>query len=216
MNSDLIPPPTEDLAIIREGDFAPADLHAEMALIGWAIRHPVAIAFMQKVVKPEDFYGEAHRAIVERIYAKYEADKPVTSLTLALALKANFVVMEWADGQKNIEPTLHEYALTAPATVSDQDLERQVVSIARTVADLRVRRWAIEGVCDVIARLRMGEEVSDALAPIVAVADEENQRGDQAQGSEVGYYAADELIRSLEHDDREGRLTCSTGLQGLR
>jgi replicative DNA helicase len=57
--------------------------------------------------------------------------------------------------------------------------------------------------------------VSESLAPLISIADQENQRTDKAQGSELGYYAADELIRSLEHDEREGRLTCSTGLQGL-
>jgi replicative DNA helicase len=214
MNSDFIPPPDE-LTVIREGDFAPFDLQAEFALIGWAIRHPVAVAFMQKIVKPEDFHHLAHRAVAERIFAKYEADKPITALTLAISLKADTDVMQWADGQARIEEVLHDCALAAPTTLSDQDLERQVVSVARSVADLRVRRWAIEGVCDTIARLRMGDEVSDALAPLVSVADEENQRSDHAQGSEVGYFAADELIRSLEHDEREGRLTCSTGLAGL-
>lgn len=213
-NSDLLPEQPE-LTVIREGDFQPFDLQAEFALLGWAIRHAVAIPFMQKHVTAEDFYSLAHKAIAERIFAKYEADRPVTPLTLAMALKADTYVMQWADGQNRIEEALHECALAAPATISDKDLERQVDAVARSIADLRVRRWSIEGICDTIARLRMGEDLESCLAPIVSVSDQQAQRSDELEGSEVGYYAADDLLKQLEHDEREGRATCSTGLAGL-
>jgi replicative DNA helicase len=215
-NSDLDLPEPE-LTVIRQGDFQPFDIGAEFALIGWAIRHPIAIPVMQKHVKAEDFHHEAHRAIAERIFAKYEADKPVTPLTLAMVLKTDTAVMQWADGQNRIEEVLHDCALAAPTTISDADLDRQVSSVARSVADLKVRRWAIEGVCDTIARLRMGDEVGTCLAPLVSVADEENQRADEVQGSEFGYYAADDLIREIGEDDaRGGRPGASTGIAGLQ
>lgn len=203
------------LTVIRPGDFPPFDHQAEMALVGWAMRHKVAIALMQKWVTPADFDFPAFRAVMERAYAKYEADRPVTPLTLSMALKADTDVMEWADGQDKIEFALHDVALAAPKTTDDKDLEHQLSTIAKGVADLRIRRWAIEGVCDTIERLRLGESVSESLAPLVVIGDTENQRTDQATGSELGFYAADELIRTLERDELEGKITCSTGVKGL-
>lgn len=205
----------QQLVVIREGDFVPWDHQAELALVGWAIRHKLAIPLMQKLVKVEDFNHEALRAIIERAFAKYEADKPITPLTLAMSLKADTAVMDFADGQDKIEGWLYDISRGAPTSTSDKDLEHQVGDVARTVADLAVRRYAVEGVVDTIERLRAGEAVIDALAPLMSIGDSENQRSDTAAGSELGFYAADDLIRSLEHDELEGRLTCSTGIAGL-
>lgn len=214
-NSDLNPEPPQQLVIIRDGDFPPFDHNAEMALVGWAMRHKTAVALMQKWVTPADFDYPAFRAIMERAFAKYEADRPITPLTLAMALKADTDVMEWADGQDKIEQLLYDTSWGAPASTDDKDLENQIAHVAKGVADLRVRRWAIEGLCDTIERLRSGETVPESLAPLMSIGDTENQRADKAQGSELGYYAADDLIRALEHDEREGKITCSTGLLGL-
>jgi replicative DNA helicase len=205
----------EPLSIIREGDFTPWDIGAETALVGWAIRYKAAIAIMQRWVTPADFYHPALRAVIERAFAKYEASKPVTCLTLAMALKADTDVMQAAGSQAGIEEWIYGIAEQAPHTIHDKDLEHQLETVAKGVADLKVRRWTIEGVIDTIERLRQGDPVTESLAPLISIADQEAQRTDKDQGSELGYYAADDLIKSLEHDEREGRATCSTGLAGL-
>jgi replicative DNA helicase len=205
----------QQLVIIRTGDFLPWDHSAELRLCGWAIRHRSAVPMMQRWVKPDDFDHPALKAIVERAYAKYEADKPITPLTMAMALKANIDVMEIAGSVDGIEPWLHDIALGAPTTLDDKDLEFQITDIAKSVAELHVRRYAGEALVDTIERMRAGDPTSEALAPIMSIADMETARQDEESGSEYGFYAADELIRSLEHDEREGRLTCSTGLMGL-
>jgi replicative DNA helicase len=203
------------LTIIREGDFLPFDTVAETALVGWAMKYKAAIALMQRWVTPADFYNPVARAFMERAFAKYEAAKPVTALTMAMALKNNTDLMEAAGSQDRIDEYLHDLAYASPLTRDDKDLEEQLSSVAKTVADLRVRRWALEGVIDTIERLRIGDDLEDCLAPLVSIADQESRRSDEAQGSEMGYYAADDLIRQLEHDERVGRATCSTGLANL-
>lgn len=218
MTDPFHPEPEPQLTIIREGDFAPFDHQAELALVGWAIRGTttkLAIPIMQKHVGPDDFDNPALRAVIERAFAKYEADKPISILTMAMALKSNTDVMEWAGAQDKIETWLHDIALASPTALNDKDLERLVTDVARTVASLRSRRYALEGMVDTIERMRAGDELGEALAPMLAVADFENQREDQQHGSELGYYAADDLLKALEHDEREGRATCSTGLNGL-
>lgn len=215
MFSDIQKEQEQPLVIIRKGDFAPYDEDAELALAGWAMLLPVSIAYMQKHVAPDDFDHPAFRAIIERAFAKFEAGKPVTVLTMAMALKADTALMEYAGSVAEIHDALHRVALAAPATTNDKELENQVQDVARRVKALHLRRYALEGVCDTIERLRIGDDLGDCLAPLVSIADSENARIDQAQGSEVGYYAADDLIRSLEHDAREGRATCKTGLVGL-
>lgn len=204
-----------NLTIIRDGDFLPFDHTAEVRLLGWAIKDPLAIATMQKFVKADDFDHPALRALMERVFAKYEADKPVTPLTLAIAVKSNTDIMELAGSVAGIEPWLHDVRSGAPIYISEADLERQVTSVAKSISDLRIRRWAIDGVVDTIERLRMGDDVGDSLAPIVSVADQEAQRSDHAHGSELGYVAADELLEDLERDALEGKQACSTGLIDL-
>lgn len=207
----------QKLVVIREGDFLPWDEKAELALIGWAVKSPIAVAFMQKHVKPDDFSHPALRAIAERCFAKYEADKPITALTLAMSLKTNTDVMEIAGSVDGIQPWLLDISFAAPAWGSDKDLEAQVTDVARKVAELHLRNYAIEGIVDTIERLRAGDELSAALAPIVSVADLENAREDEQQGSEFGYYAADDLIREIEADEQNGgRPGANTGIQGLQ
>jgi replicative DNA helicase len=207
----------QQLVVIREGDFLPWNTEAEATLCGWAIRHKLAVPFMQKWVKPEDFHLPAARAVIERCYAKYEADKPISPLTLAISLKANTDVMEAAGSVANIDRWLYDLADQAPVPLHDKDLEFQVADLAKTVADLRIRRWAGEALVDTITRLRAGEETAEALAPIVSIADIESQQQDREHGSELGYYAADELIKQIEHDEEHGgRPGANTGIKGLQ
>jgi replicative DNA helicase len=124
--------------------------------------------------------------------------------------------MEIAGSVAEIQPWLQDLTYHAPAWGSDKNLDRLVETVARGVADLHVRRWALEGVVDTIERLRLGEDLDQALAPIVSIADTESQRTDQGAGSEVGYYAADDLIREIEKDGDDGRAAAQTGLEGLR
>lgn len=210
--------PADPLAfVIREGDYQPRDHQAEMCLVGWAIRERQGIAFMQKYCRADDFDHPAMRAIIERAFAKYEADKPISALTLAIACKSSPEVMEWASGdQTAISQALGDIAHAAPYYGADaQMLERVIGDVARTVADMRIRRYAIDGVIDTVVRLREGDDLGSCLAPMIAVADTESARDDQANGSQIAYFAADALFDAIEKDELEGKANCSTGLQGL-
>lgn len=210
-------PQTEPLSIIREGDFVPWDHNSEWNLVGWAMANPMAVALMQPHVKPDDFHHPALQAVIERAFAKYEADKPITPITLALSLRANTDVMEAAGGVNEIENWLHQTKYGAPSWGTDKGFERQLVEVARNVSDLRIRRYALEGVVDTIERLRLGDDLSTSLAPIISIADIENERQDEQSGSEIGFHAADALLHSIEYDELNGgRPGANTGLEGLQ
>lgn len=193
-----------------DNDFAPFDVQLEQALIGWALTDGRTIPVMQTEMAVADIYDPLHRLIFERMFAKFEAELPITPLTLQSSLK-NIEAWRSVGG--------HAYAVgcaqSCPAAASLDDLMRQVKDAARTVADLRMRRDAATAIVDTAEMLRAGETVSASLAPTVTVADTEMERIEHRRGAvqigEAGYT----LVRDLE-ENLEVRLPAApTGLDVL-
>lgn len=65
----------------------PQDLEAEQAVLGSMLIERPAIEKAAEILKPEDFYREAHRVIFEAMLALAERDEPVDLITLPDELK---------------------------------------------------------------------------------------------------------------------------------
>ncbi len=66
----------------------PQNLEAEQAVLGSMIIERAAVERAAEVLKPEDFYRDAHRAIFEAILALAERDEPVDLITLPDELRS--------------------------------------------------------------------------------------------------------------------------------
>lgn len=65
----------------------PQNLEAEQAVLGSMIIERAAIERAAEILKPEDFYRDAHREIFETILALAERDEPVDTITLSDELR---------------------------------------------------------------------------------------------------------------------------------
>jgi replicative DNA helicase len=166
---------------------------------------------MQAEAAATDFYDPVHRAIIERIYAKALAEKPVTPLTLAAALK-NLPEFKQVGGHAYLAGC----AQASPSYGTLKGLEHQVRDAARTVTDLRVRREAQAAIETANAMLYDGESVIDALVDVIGVADAENERSDLHEGSADAVDAANDALREIENEDPDAKLPAAdTGLARL-
>lgn len=70
----------------------PHNIEAEQSLLGAMILDKDAIGDGSEIVKPEDFYKEAHREIFEAIIDLYNLNEPVDLITLSNGLEARGVL----------------------------------------------------------------------------------------------------------------------------
>lgn len=199
----------DDKTLTRDAhDFAPWNIELEQVLLGVALLKNSAVAFMQSELKAADFYSELHQRIFERVFAKYDAEKPITALTLHAAMKNDPRLIE-VGGITYFQTC----ADAATPSLSLEGLQSQVQNMARSVADLRVRRDAEEALIDSIAKMRQGAELEDALRPVVDVAEFETGRSESQAGSVMVRDAGHALLREMENEDPDAKLPRSpTGL----
>jgi len=198
----------DELFVDADGkQFWPFDVETEQALIGWALLERRAIAVMQTEMSVDDVYDPVHALIFERIFAKYEAESPITPLTLNASLKHVFAKAEF-----NGLSYLVGCAQAAPAAPTMEMLFEQVKDAARTVADHKIRRRASEALVDGVEAMRSGESVTDALAHVVTVSDEENERVEMRRGAVSVSEAANTLVTDLERNEDIRIPAAPTGL----
>jgi replicative DNA helicase len=129
------PPPTID------GRPPPNDLDAEAVVLSDILNAPdprVTLAVIRSILKPDDFYSDANRRIVEACIALDDANKPIDVTTVANWLRNR----EWwqsvggADYLNAIlfaTPAVHNVAAHAEV-VRDKAITRRVIQVAQTVA----------------------------------------------------------------------------------
>lgn len=203
----------DDDPLFRDGkdDFASFDVELEQALIGWALVDNRTIPMMRTEMEAADLFDGLHQLIFERIIAKFDAELPITPLTLQSSLKNN---PSWR------EVGGHSYAIgcaaAAPAASSFDDLMRQVKDAARTIADLKMRREAAKAIVDSVEMIRDGGyTLAEALAPTVTIADTENERLENRRGATQASAAGWELVRDLEENEGVRIPAAPTGLEIL-
>lgn len=191
-------------------DFQPWDVDIEQTLLGLALIEPSAIAFIQAECSAADFYDPLHQRLFERIFVKNDAGSPVTPLTLHASMKNDAGMIEVGG-----KAYLISCARSAPAFVSTEHLESMVTYLARTLADLHVRRYAEDALADSAEMLRQGLPVEQSLLPIVSVADTENERIAQQRGVVSIVDAGYQLLKKIETGERENLSAAPTGLRAL-
>lgn len=202
----------EEKTLTRDAhDFAPWNTEVEQTLLGIALINNRSVAFMQSDVAAADFYLPLHQRVFERVFAKYEADRPVTPLTLHAAMK-NDADLVAAGGLSYFAGC----ADMAVPSISIEGLQRNVKSLARSVADLAMRRRGEEAILDAIERMRQGVQLEDALRPITDIAEEETGRGEAQSGSVSIIEAGHQVLTELENEDPDAAVPRSpTGMPRL-
>jgi replicative DNA helicase len=146
------------------------DIELEQALLGSLILDNSKIALFGAFATAEDFYDPLHRAIAERILAKFEAGRPVTPLTLKAALR------HFHDERLDVFRYLVDIASAAPALPNVADL-------GRILRELAMKRDAIEALIDARENIDRGGDVIAALDAVTGVAEREEDRLDQLRAN---------------------------------
>lgn len=110
----------------------PQNLEAEQAVLGSMIIEPAAIEKAGEILKPDDFYRDAHRTIFEAILALAERNEPVDLITLPEELNAQGKL-------ENIGGLIYlQVLMDAPSTAANIDYYAKLVeekSILRRLLD---------------------------------------------------------------------------------
>lgn len=116
----------------------PQNIEAEMSILGGILLDNEAIFKVMEVLKPEDFYREAHRKIFLAMLGLEERKEPCDLVTLAEALKKNGTLDEVGGAAYLL--MLVDYVPTAAnisyycRIVQEKSLARKLVSIATEIA----------------------------------------------------------------------------------
>lgn len=192
----------------------PEDVGLEQAVLGACFAHAALIDAVSGACAPEDFFHEPHPAICAAIFALHADKVPVTPLTVAARLAADAALTDI--GGRNY---LAGMAMASPSV--------GVVALARNLADMRLRREAIEAskecqeaLCDpslgIMEALRPALEMADHAAGVLGKREfipikdaaasmlmraEEAASGKQVVAATTGVRALDEAIGGLQGGD---------------
>lgn len=192
----------------QEREYQPYDIEVEQALLGYCLTDPKLIAIIQTAVSSNDFYDPLHQRLFERIFAKFEQERPVTPLTLNAAMKTD-VGYQQIGGHAYLAGCLS----AAPALPNDAD--KFLRDLGRTVVDFRVRREARDAMLDANADIEDGKPVLQALGPLIDVADSETERSDSEGGAASMADASYALMTEIENSDADSLPASPSGLRGL-
>lgn len=137
----------------------PESMDAEQAVLGACFAHPKLLDDLLTACAPDDFYHWPHPAIMEAIRAVYAENVPVTALTVAgkLGSDQDFEKVGGAE-------YLNAMRLSTPVDGS--------LSLARNLADMRLRRDAMTAAAQVQEALAMpGGGIIEAMRPMLDMAD---------------------------------------------
>ncbi len=130
----------------------PHSIEAEQSVLGAMMLSSKAIAEITEILRPEDFYKEAHRKIFETAYSLYAMGEPVDPLTMAEALRAKGQLESVGD-----RPYLHTLVSSVPTTAN-------ALFYAQIVEKMATLRRLIDAANQIIALgYQVPEDVTETL-----------------------------------------------------
>jgi replicative DNA helicase len=184
-------------------DKVPEDIDLEQAVLGCCFAHSHLIDTIMGACSPLDFFHEPHPSIAEAIFALHLEQQPITTLTVSGRM-ATDGALESIGGRKYLE------AMRSAAPAGG------VISIARNLADLRVRREAIAAALDCQEALRSpGTGIIEALRPMLEIADHAAEAIGKRESMPIRA-AADLMLKHAE-ERAQGKtiVAATTGIQML-
>lgn len=181
----------------------PESVDLEQAVLGACFAYPDLIDAIIGAVTPDDFFHEPHPGVMEAIIALHSEKVPVTALTVAAKLGADAAIQriggkDYLDAMRQVTP------------VSGS------VAMARNLADMRLRRDAIDAAQQVQQALASPScGIIEAMRPMLDMAD--HAAGMLGKREFVSIRdAADAMLRSAS-DRAAGRceVAATTGVNML-
>lgn len=133
------------------GRLPPQSLEAERGVLGSMLLEAQAVATAITVLRPEDFYRDAHRAIFESMIDLFEGSEPIDLLTLSERLGRN--------GKLEIAGGLAYLTSLAASVPTAAHVERY----AQLVRDQSVKRQIIRAGTEIVGRGYEAQVSSDDL-----------------------------------------------------
>ena len=158
----------------------PEDLEAEMVAIGAALVEPGAAKIALDLLRPADFYPEAHRIIFAAIKAVAERGEPVDEITVGAELRRQGVVekvggVEYLTSLEISVPTAAHVA-TYAQLVKEKAYLREIISFASRIERVAYASPAASDFADLAEELLTGAQgFADRLHP----ADQGNLSADE-------------------------------------
>lgn len=181
----------------------PESVDAEQAVIGACLGHPEIIDRVASACAPEDFYHVPHPAIADAIFSLHAEKVPVTPLTVTARCHA-----DKAFGEAGGSRYLSALALASPSG--------GIVALARNLADMRLRRDAIDAAHETQMNLCITSGgIMEAMRPILDMADHAAAVLGKRDFVPIRDAAAAMLKRAQDTADGKAVVTATTGVQLL-
>lgn len=195
----------------------PQSLEAEMSFLGSVLIDKDAMLKVADMVKPEDFYKDAHARLFEAILELYGKNEPVDLLTLGNRLEEKGI-LEMIGGRSylaaltNAVPTASNI-LNYAAIVHRKATRRRLLSAAHEISRLSYQEENddIEGVLDEAQQHLYGVSqvhLKQTFSPIRSVLadafdriDELHRNKGQMRGIPTGFKQLDNLLAGLQKSD---------------
>jgi len=193
----------------------PQSLEGEMSVLGGILLENAALNKALEVLRPEDFYREAHRKIFNALVSLDEKGEPADLVTLTAALKAQGDLE--AVGGSAYLATLVDYVPTAAnityyaKLVKEKSVARRLISVATDIATRgfeggdveETLDWAEKSIFD-IAGMRMRPSyfaTKDILKETFKAIERLYNRKEAVTGVPTGFNDLDNMTAGLQEGD---------------
>ena len=139
MTSPCLPPMRANVPDRTEHRLPPQNLEAEMSVLGGILLENEALNRALEVLRPEDFYREAHRKIFTALITLSDRNEPADLVTLTSALKAENALEEV--GGSTYLSTLVDFVPTAAnisyycKLVKEKAISRELIKVATEIGN---------------------------------------------------------------------------------
>jgi replicative DNA helicase len=159
--------PATNVTALPHGRVPPHNLDAERSLLGGVLLEGQALTDVIEVVKPEEFYRDAHRKVFEAMCFLYGKNQPIDRITVKDALTAQgaFEAVggdEFIDLLDKIVPTAANLGYYAKI-IHDKSVARRLIEAAGAIAQLGYEQHG-----------EVGEFADEAERRIFAVTEQRN------------------------------------------
>lgn len=195
----------------------PQSIEAEMSLLGSLLIDKEAMLKVADIVKPEDFYKDAHTKICEAIFELYAKNEPIDLLTLSNRLEEKNQIEQiggraYLAALTNAVPTssnivhyaniVHRKAtrrrlLTASQEITALSFREEVDDIEQVLDEAQQRLY---GVSQVYLKQTF-TPIRGVLADAFDRIDELHKNKGQLRGVPTGFTALDNLLAGLQKSD---------------
>lgn len=200
----------------KEERIPPQNIDAEQAVLGALFIDHEALAKVARVLRPDDFYLDAHRMIYEAILALDEAGQPVDLLTVTNYLREKKLLdrvggATYVASLANLVPTaanVEHYA----RMVEEKAILRSLIEVAERIAGLgyegtyhvdRLMDEAEKMILELTARKSAGvlASIREILEEIFRYIEERYKNRGKISGVATGFYDLDRLLCGLQPGD---------------